>query len=229
MSSSPISSPDSSSSADVSTLGATAESADKSPAILEPQGRGVKALLGRTWIRAFGWNVVGGTPVVDKAVVVAAPHTSNWDLPFTIATAWVLGVKIRWVGKHTLFKPPFGIFLKLLGGVAVDRRTSNNAVEAIASVVASHDKLLLIIPPEGTRSKAGRWKTGFYWIAVKAEVPIILGFVDYGNKETGLGHIFEPTGDIESDFERLREFYGQKRGKFPELSGEITLSDDEPR
>lgn len=189
--------------------------------------RRVRNGIGRAWLRAFGWRVEGGAPPVDKAVVVAAPHTSNWDLPFTLAIAWSLDLDIAWVGKHTLFeKPIWGGFLRSLGGIGVDRRTRNDAVKAIADVVRARDRLLLVVPPEGTRSAASRWKTGFYWIAVESGVPIVLGFLDYGKKRGGLGTILEPTGDIHADFDELRAFYADVKGKFPDRQGKVAIGDD---
>lgn len=190
-------------------------------------GRGVRAWLGRKWLRLNGWTIGGSRPDTKKAVIVAAPHTSNWDLAFTLAIAWVLDMRIRWVGKQELFKGPIGPLMRAVGGLPVDRSKRNNAVQAIASLFDEHEELYLIIPPEGTRSLAGRWKTGFYWIAVEAKVPIILGYVDFGRGRGGLGEIFEPTGDIEADFEALREFYSDIRGKKPELQGDISLGEKE--
>jgi 1-acyl-sn-glycerol-3-phosphate acyltransferase len=189
--------------------------------------RRTRNAVGRAWLSAFGWEIEGGPPNVPKAVVVAAPHTSNWDLPFTLAVSWALDLDIRWVGKHSLFTVPvWGAFLRGLGGIGVDRRGRNDAVKSIAQVLKDRDRLLLLVPPEGTRGQARRWKTGFYWIAVESEVPVVLGFLDYGRKRGGLGEVFHPTGDIEADFERLRAFYGGIRGKFPSLQGAISLGED---
>lgn len=189
----------------------------------------LRTLVGKLWLKAFGWEVEGGPPDVKKAVVVACPHTSGWDLPFTLATSWALGIEINWIGKHTLFAPPFGPFFRFLGGVAVDRRGRNNAVQATADLLDSYDELLVIIAPEGTRGKATRWKTGFYYIALTAKVPIVLGFLDYEKKRGGFGTVFQPSGDIEADWARLREFYKDVKGKFPDRQGAITLGDDEER
>ena len=192
-------------------------------------GRRIRNGVGRAWLRAFGWCVEGGPPPVDKAVVVAAPHTSNWDLPFTLAVAWSLDRDVQWVGKHTLFAVPvWGRFMRSLGGIGVDRRTRNDSVKAIAHAIEERERVLLIVPPEGTRGAAKRWKTGFYWIAVEAEVPIVLGFLDYGRKRGGLAHVLQPSGDIAGDFERMRSFYADVRGKHPERQGRVALAEDEP-
>jgi 1-acyl-sn-glycerol-3-phosphate acyltransferase len=189
-------------------------------------GGGFLGALGRTWLRVAGWRCDPRVPGVKKAVLVAAPHTSNWDLPFSLALSFVLDIKISWVGKHTLFQPPLGTFMRAIGGVPVDRRGRNDAVKSIAKLFEGRDELMLMVPPEGTRGRAKRWKTGFYYIALEAKVPIVLGFVDFGNKVGGLGEVFWPTGDIRKDFEHLRKFYAGMKGKYPELQGEITLDDE---
>jgi 1-acyl-sn-glycerol-3-phosphate acyltransferase len=184
--------------------------------------------MGATWLRIFGWRVEGSRPPTSKAVVIAYPHTSNWDLPFTLAVAYALDVDIHWLGKTSIFKPPFGRFMRSLGGVPVERSRSTNLVDSIVATLAPIDDLLVIIPPEGTRSQAGRWKSGFYWVAVRAEIPIILGYLDYERKAGGLGEVLYPTGDIDADIEKIKVFYQGVRGKFPEKQGEITLDADLP-
>ena len=161
----------------------------------------------------MGWRVEGSGPDIPRAVVVAAPHTSNWDLVFTLAIAATLGIRVSWMGKHTLFRPPFGRLMRAVGGLPVDRRASHGAVEAAVELLTSHDRLFLIISPEGTRGRSERWKTGFYRIAQGAGVPIVLGFLDYGRKVGGLGKVFVPTGDVEKDMEEIRVFYAPIRGK----------------
>jgi 1-acyl-sn-glycerol-3-phosphate acyltransferase len=188
---------------------------------------GIVPWIGRTWMKLSGWTIATGNPGLKKAVIIAAPHTSNWDLVYTLATAFALRLPIRWIGKHTLFEPPFGFMMRWLGGVPVDRRARNNAVKATAALFEEHDELLLVIPPEGIRGKATRWKTGFYYIAVEAGVPIIMGYVDYQNQRTGLGNVFHPSGNIEADMESIRSFYQDIRGKFPELQGSISLREDD--
>jgi 1-acyl-sn-glycerol-3-phosphate acyltransferase len=182
--------------------------------------------MGRTFLRVFGWELEGGRPGVQRAVVIAYPHTTNWDLPFTIACAYALDVDIKWLGKKAIFKWPLGWFMKKLGGIPVDRTRRTNLVDAVIEAIEPLDDVLVVIPPEGTRGKAGRWKSGFYWIADGAGIPIILGFLDYGRKRGGLGEVFEPTGDIHADFEKIEAFYRGMEGKYPDKQGPITLVDE---
>jgi 1-acyl-sn-glycerol-3-phosphate acyltransferase len=186
----------------------------------------MRQLLGRTWLRFFGWEVEGGAPNVPKAVVIAYPHTSNWDLPFTLAVSYALDLDVHWLGKKSLFKAPYGWFMRWVGGIAVERSRSTNLVDSIVDTLAPMQEILVIIPPEGTRSQSGRWKSGFYWVAVGSGLPIILGYLDYKRKRGGLGEIFYPSGEIEADFDKIRDFYSNVTGKFPEKQGAITLADD---
>jgi hypothetical protein len=202
---------------------------DTAPSLAARPPLSLRYLIGKVWLGAFGWHVEGGPPDVRKAVVVAYPHTSGWDLPFTLAVSFVLGVRFNWIGKHTLFKAPFGPFFRFLGGVPVDRGGRHNAVTATAELLREHDELLVIIAPEGTRGKAKRWRTGFYYIALAADVPIVCGFLDYEKKCGGFGHVFRPSGDIEADWAALRDFYAGVKGKHPATQGEITLGEEERR
>ena len=182
----------------------------------------VKKLVGDAWLRAFGWSVDPTLPPA-KAVVVAAPHTSNWDFPFTIAVTWSLGLDVAWLGKHTLFAPPFGVFFRALGGIPVDRRGAQNLVAQISARLREAGELLVIVPPEGTRGGGGRWKTGFYWIATDAQVPIVLGYLDFAKKRGGFGTVLEPTGDLARDGEVIRAFYKHVQGKHPDRFTEVTF------
>ncbi len=181
-----------------------------------------RRILGRLWLRAFGWTLDERLPGVDRAVLVAAPHTSNWDLPFALAVAWSLGLRMRWVGKHTLFRPPFGGLMRRLGGISLDRAAARDTVEALAGLFEGRPELMLLIAPSGTRSRAARWRTGFYYVALRARVPIVLGYLDYGRRRGGLGELLVPSGDLEKDFEAIRAFYAPVRGRYPEQETEIS-------
>ena len=166
-------------------------------------GARLRARLGHWWLRRQGWRVVGQPPTPRRFVLVGAPHTSNWDLPYMLAFGWIYGVRIHWMGKHTLFRPPLGWVMQRLGGIAIDRRSPHGIVEQMAQRFADADELVLAIPPEGTRSRVEYWKSGFYEIAKAAGVPIVLGFLDYGAKEGGIGPSLRPSGDVVRDISYL--------------------------
>jgi len=167
------------------------------------------------FLKLTGWKVEGSLPPqASKSVFIAAPHTSNWDLPYTLMVAFALRLNPYWMGKHTLFKAPFGPVMRWLGGIAVNREQANNLVAASAQAICDADgPLQLIVPPEGTRSKTRYWKTGFYHIARIAKVPIVMAYMDYSTKRSGLGPLFEPTGDIEADMSAIKAFYAPFKGK----------------
>ncbi|WP_088285315.1 1-acyl-sn-glycerol-3-phosphate acyltransferase [Ideonella sp. A 288] len=167
------------------------------------------------FLRLAGWRIEGELPAgVQKCVLIAAPHTSNWDLPFTLMTAFVLRLNPYWMGKASIFRPPFGALMRWLGGIAVRREQSNNLVAAsVAALEAADGPVQLIVPPEGTRSKTQHWKTGFYYIALGARLPILLAYMDYAQKRAGVGPVFHPTGDIERDMAEIKAFYAPFRGK----------------
>ena len=171
--------------------------------------------LSVTFLRLTGWKVQGTLPPsCAKSVFIAAPHTSNWDLPYTLMVAFALRLNIYWMGKESLFKPPFRATMMWLGGIPVQRESANNLVAAsVAAIQAADGPLQLIVPPEGTRSKARYWKTGFYYIAVGAQVPIVMAYMDYEKKISGLGPVFTPTGDIDADMARIKAFYAPFKGR----------------
>lgn len=167
------------------------------------------------FLRLTGWRVEGAlAPGARKCVLIAAPHTSNWDLPYTLMAAFAFRLNPYWMGKASIFRPPFGPLMRWLGGIAVRREQSNNQVAAsAAALVAADGPVQLIVPPEGTRAKTRHWKTGFYYIALAAKLPIQLSYMDYAHKRVGLGPVFEPTGDIERDMAEIKAFYAPFRGK----------------
>jgi len=167
------------------------------------------------YLKIAGWRIEGELPSnARKCVLIAAPHTSNWDLPYTLMAAFVLRLNVYWIGKASLFRAPFGAVMRWLGGIAVQREQSSNLVAAsIAALKAADGSVQLIVPPEGTRGKTTRWKTGFYYIALGAEVPILLAFMDYADKRAGLGPAFQPSGDIDRDMAAIKAYYAPLRGK----------------
>lgn len=171
--------------------------------------------LSVAYLRLAGWKVLGSLPPeASRSVFIAAPHTSNWDLPYTLMVAFVLRLNVHWMGKASIFRFPFGGLMRWLGGIAVDRSKSNNLVAASASAITqASGALQLIVPPEGTRSKVRYWRTGFYHIAQTAQVPIVMAYMDYTRKISGLGPVFYPTGDLEADMRTIKAFYAPFKGK----------------
>ncbi|MFN3463109.1 MAG: 1-acyl-sn-glycerol-3-phosphate acyltransferase [Terricaulis sp.] len=155
----------------------------------------------------------GDWPALDKAVLVAAPHTSNWDGVNMLATAGFYRVKLRWMGKKSLTQGPFGWLIKWLGCVPIDRSGANDVVRAMADAFAAAPRLILAIPPEGTRSPTREWKTGFYHIARAANVPLILSVLDYSTKTASLAAIVMPSGDYEADLRVIQSYYANATGK----------------
>jgi len=182
--------------------------------------------LARLYLWIFRWDTEGPDPDCPKAVFVAAPHTSNWDMPNMIACAWAYRMKPSWAGKRALFKWPWGWLMRWFGGVPVDRSGNRNTVQAIADLFASSEKLYLGVAPAGTRSYTDHWKSGFYHIAKTAGVPILCGYLDYGRRLGGLGLQFIPSGDIRADMDRIRAFYADMQGKRPALKSVIRLREE---
>jgi 1-acyl-sn-glycerol-3-phosphate acyltransferase len=167
------------------------------------------------FMKLSGWKVEGQLPPNgQKCVLIAAPHTSNWDLPYTLMVAFVLHLNIYWMGKRQLFRFPFRSIMMWLGGIPVTRESANNLVAAsVEAMKNAKGPLQLVVPPEGTRGKTRYWKTGFYYIAVGAGVPIVMAYMDYERKISGLGPVFHPTGDIEADMVAIKAFYAPFKGK----------------
>jgi 1-acyl-sn-glycerol-3-phosphate acyltransferase len=185
--------------------------------------KGVKKALGHAFLRVMGWRPEGAPPADQRYVLIAAPHTTNWDLPLTLAFSFVYDVPIRWMGKHTLFEGPAGALMKRLGGVPVVRSERKNMVDQMVELFEENDTLVLAVPTEGTRSRVEFWKSGFYHIAREADVPIVLGFLDYSRRRGGFGPPVRPSGDVPADMDRIRDFYTDKIGKFPEKFGPVRL------
>jgi 1-acyl-sn-glycerol-3-phosphate acyltransferase len=172
-------------------------------------------------LRLFGWRVKLVWPPVPKAVVIVYPHTSNWDFVVGILARSAIAIPIRFVGKDTLFRPPFGGLFRRLGGVPVNRLKSTGFVGGLIDTFDQVGSLYLAIAPEGTRSKVDHWKSGFYRVALGARVPLGLAFIDYSRREVGIEHWLTLTGDEAADLARIRACYADKRGKKPENEGEI--------
>jgi len=174
-------------------------------------------------LKLTGWRKEGRLPDSPKYVIIAAPHTSNWDLFYALVIASAFRIKINWMGKKSIFRFPFRGICRWLGGIPVDRSKSNNAVEQSVRLFKERDQLGLMVSPEGTRQKVHYWKTGFYHIAHGAGVPIALGFLDYRRKVGGFGPTFLPTGNIEADMVEIKAFYTDVTGKYTDLTSQESI------
>ena len=174
------------------------------------------AALGRFMIRIRGWGFEGSVPNEPKLILLVAPHTSNWDFLTGLWAKLALQLKASFLGKHTLFWWPFGVFLRHIGGIPIDRSNPAGIAEASARAFQESDRLLLVIAPEGTRRRSRRWKSGFYRIAVAAGVPILTIALDYGRKVIRLGPLFRPTGDYGNDLPAIQSYYNAGMALRPE-------------
>ena len=160
------------------------------------------------WFHFKGWKIEGEMPKnISQCVIIGAPHTSNWDFVYAMAALRIIQVKPNYLAKKQLFWWPLSLLLKKTGGIAVDRSKSHNLVESIFTLFQSHEKLLMLFPAEGTRSAVKKWKTGFYWVALKAGVPVYMAYLDYGKRRAGIGPRLDVTGDIQADFKKIKAFY----------------------
>ncbi len=168
-------------------------------------------------LKIIGWKISGQIPDdVKKVVLIQAPHTSLWDFVIGRIVFWHYGYPIKLLIKKEAFKWPFGGMMKLLGGIPVNRKKNEKMVDAVARMIDEQENIVLVITPEATRKRVDNWKRGFYYIAIKAEVPIALGWIDYPDKRGGIGPLYYPTGDFDKDFKEIEDFYRGFRGKHPE-------------
>lgn len=186
----------------------------------------LRARIAAAALRMIGWRLAYTPPPGPKAVVVVYPHTSNWDFPIGVIGRAALDLPLRYVAKHTLFRWPFGMLFRGLGGIAVDRRVSTGLVEQLRAQFDAHDTFYLAITPEGTRSRTDYWKSGFYQLARAARVPVGLGFIDYGGRRIGIDTWLELSGDVDADMARIAAFYADKRGFHPEKAGPVRFRTD---
>lgn len=165
----------------------------------------------------LGWKVKGEIPErIKKFIVIAAPHTSNWDFFYARLAFLILGVPLKFFIKKEWFVFPFNILFKWLGGIPVDRSKKENLTDQMSNIFNDYRELAIMIPPEGTRSYNPDWKKGFYYISKKAKVPILLGYIDFENKVGGLGPVFYISDNVEEDIEEIKKFYRNIKGKYPE-------------
>ena len=177
--------------------------------------------LAKQLFRLTGWKIEGSVHQPPRFVIIAAPHTSNWDAVILVVAAYILKVKLSWFLKDAAFVWPLGPIVRFFGGVPIDRSARRNVVAQAIDQFAEREHFILAVPPEGTRKHSTHWKTGFYYIAHGARVPIVLGFIDYRRKVAGLGPSFLPTGDIDADFKVFADFYSHITPKFPQHKGVV--------
>lgn len=174
-------------------------------------------------LKLMGWSLDNHWPKgLDQCVMIAAPHTSNWDALYARLALKALGVNVRITIKDSYMKFPFGPFVRAMGGIGIDRRPKQagqerlSMVEVMSNLFKDHPKLVMLVTPEATRAKQEQWKTGFYHIAVNAGVPIALAYMDYANKKTGVGKVIYPSGNMQQDMAEIMAFYANISAKFPE-------------
>ncbi|MCU0255660.1 MAG: lysophospholipid acyltransferase family protein [Vicinamibacterales bacterium] len=190
------------------------------PPSAPPFGNALTRAIGRAVLGSLGWQVDGEIPDLRRCVAVLAPHTSNVDLPMALAVIFATGLKLNWLGKHTIFWPPLGWLLRWLGGIPVDRRAASGTVEQATAALRAADRMFLGIAPEGTRSRVGRWKTGFLRIARAAGVPVVPVALDYSRKTVSIWPAMALTDDVEADLARIQERYRAEMARHPAHYGQ---------
>lgn len=179
----------------------------------------IGAFIGKKILHLAGWKLIGEyASHIDKKVMIAAPHTSGWDLPLGLLVKSAIQAKIQFVGKDSLFKPPLGWILRALGGVPVDRSKSNNFVDGVVQIFNSREKFIFFLAPEGTRKKVENFKTGFYYIALNAKVPIQMMRLNYKDRQLEFVEPYYLTGDFEQDMSYIEGQFRGVIGKIPKYS-----------
>jgi 1-acyl-sn-glycerol-3-phosphate acyltransferase len=167
--------------------------------------------------RLMGWKIVNDFPRnIKKYIIIVAPHTSWVDFPLSILVEFITKVDIKFIGKHTLFKPPFGFLFKALGGTPVDRSKSQSMVQAIIDIFNSKDEFIMALSPEGTRKKASQWKSGFYHVAKGANIPLVMAALDFKNKKVIISEPYYLSENEEQDIQKIKTFFKGVQGKHPE-------------
>jgi 1-acyl-sn-glycerol-3-phosphate acyltransferase len=175
----------------------------------------MRMLLARLVLFVSRYRIVGDPPDAPVCVMVAAPHTSNWDFILMIAMAWRSGIDPVWLGKKEMFWGPLAPLFRAMGGIAVDRQNPAGLADLVADRARAGHVSAVVIPPEATRSLGTHWKSGFRRIAADAGVPIALTFLDGPTRTGGYGPVFHPTDDVSADMDVVRAFYADKQGVRP--------------
>jgi 1-acyl-sn-glycerol-3-phosphate acyltransferase len=178
----------------------------------------IAKFISKLYFKLTGWKTIGSIPPeVKKCIIVGAPHTSNWDFIYARFALYIYNYKIRYLIKDSMFKNRIAAwFFKITGGIPVDRSKSNNLTGELAQLLKTEDTLYIAIPPEGTRKRVSRWKTGFYRIAVDCNIPIALAFLDYKKKQAGFIKMFYPTDNMTEDFRLIESFYSPDMAAHPD-------------
>lgn len=185
-----------------------------------------KKYLARFFLTLIGWKAEGQAPKLDKYVFICAPHTANFDGVLLVAFCMLYGISVKWLTKDSIFKPPFGWFLRQIGAIPINRKSPHNVVQQMALLFQQNKKLILAVPPEGTRKYTDHWKSGFYFIAKEAGVPISLAFIDYKRKRGGFGPLLYTSDNVKADMDKIRDFYKDKQGCHPENFSRIYLKSE---
>jgi len=183
--------------------------------------------LAERYFKLKGWKGSGELPDSPKGVLIAAPHSSNWDLPYMLSVAGIFRLRINWLGKQSLFDGPGGPLMRALGGIPVDRSKSNGLVQQVVDRFNQEDAMYLAVAPSGTRHGHTKWKSGFYHIAREAGVPIVCGFLDYARKIGGVGPSIIPSGNIKADMDQIREFYADITGYNGKRTEGVRLAEED--
>lgn len=186
--------------------------------VVSPILRGLAKLV----LFIMGWRIETSAPTVDKCVVVAGPHTSNWDYVLFLCSMLMLRMDVKVLVKDDLYLPPFRALMRWGGVIPVNRRESTTMAQKLVQLFASKEQMIVIITPEGTRRRVERWKTGFYHIAEGARIPIVLGYIDYRRKCAGFGPVVWPSGDVNRDVANWQAFYDDKTARHPEYQMQRT-------
>ena len=195
----------------------------KADALGPPRCNAFLTIIGKLWLRIWGWEIEGSLPSKPKFVIILAPHTSNWDGLLILPAAMALGLKFNFLGKKELFAWPIGGLVRWLGGIPVDRHASIDLVGQIVDEVAKRDQVIIGIAPEGTRSLTKYWKSGFYHIAKQANLPLSFAYLDYDRKRAGFNEGITISGDVEADLALIRRFFSKVKPKHPEKAGKVAF------
>ena len=190
-------------------------SQDQVPVHLRGARNAFSRWLGRSVLKLLGWRVQGTIPDLNRFILIGAPHTSNWDFVLAMGTILGLNLRMRWMAKHSIFKPGITWFMEWLGGIPTDRKNPKMIVDNVARLAEKENGVIIGLTPEGTRKKVDKWKTGFLRIAKALDCPILMVGLNYPEKIIFIGELFHPSGDNDSDLSSIRQYYNQFHGKFP--------------